>query len=126
MINLDDSPPARRTVLVVDDDDDIRDSVCDLLSEHGYEVQAARDGSEAFDALANMQRLPDAVLLDLMMPVMNGWEVLEVLKADNKLAEIPVIIVTAHTNAHVPEADALVHKPFSAERLLATLGEQCD
>lgn len=110
---------------MVDDDDDIRDAICDLLSQNGYQVAAARDGSEAFDALAQMQHLPDVVLLDLMMPVMNGWEVLEVLKSDNKLAEIPVIIVTAHANAHVPEADALIHKPFSAERLLATLGEQC-
>ncbi|MGQ0508346.1 MAG: response regulator [Myxococcaceae bacterium] len=113
-----------RTVLVVDDDDDVRTSICDLLRDAGYRALEAKDGSEVFDVLGHERTLPDAVVLDLMMPVMNGWEVIEVLKSDHHLSELPVIVVTAHHQANVPEADSLVFKPFEPNTLLAALAEQ--
>ena len=65
------------------------------------------------------------VLLDLMMPVMNGWEMLDVLQEDAKLAEIPVVVVTAHWEARVPQADGFLQKPFDRQQLLDVVKEHC-
>lgn len=113
-----------RFILLVDDDADAREATAKLLEEHGYLVASADNGAEAFAALVRWERLPDIVLLDLMMPVMNGWEALDVFKEDARLAQIPVVVLSAHPSAKVPLADAFLAKPFGGEELLAVLREQ--
>ena len=86
------SDPAR--ILVVDDNEDNRYTLTRRLQREGYEqVDLATNGREALDLIA--QRPFDLVLLDIMMPEMNGYEVLERLKADDRLRHIPVIVISA-------------------------------
>jgi CheY-like chemotaxis protein len=81
-------------VLVVDDDFDLRQIVREILQEEGYEVETAANGREA---LRRLQRSdpPRVVVLDLMMPVMDGWQLLAELQRDATLAKIPVVVITA-------------------------------
>jgi CheY-like chemotaxis protein len=82
------------TVLVVDDDRAIRESIGDLLRAEGHAVFVAENGSIALRLMRSQPR-PDLVVLDLMMPVMSGWEVLEHLETDTDLCDIPVLVVSA-------------------------------
>jgi CheY-like chemotaxis protein len=108
----------RASVLVVDDDDAIRDVIADLLREEGYGVVCAENGLRALEAMQGEYR-PDVVLLDLMMPVMSGWEVLEQLQANHQLSKIPVVVVSA---MNAPGAREHLTKPIDLECLLATVG----
>jgi CheY-like chemotaxis protein len=111
---------AVRRVLVVDDDLGTREALSDLLQDRGYSVISAADGREALNYLRNSSP-PGIVILDLMMPVMDGWEFLEQQSRDPALLAIPVIVVTA-TPPHVSlEAKAVLQKPIQFESLLATL-----
>ena len=112
-------------VLVIDDDADILETVADVLLGAEYRVATARNGSDAFELLGRMEQLPDLILLDLMMPVMDGWETIEVFQEDTRLAEIPVVVLTAHGHARVPEAEAMLKKPFSLDSLLDVVREHC-
>jgi CheY-like chemotaxis protein len=113
-----------RTVLVVEDEPDIRDCLELILNFEGYSVLTAPDGR------AGLKRLAEAppfcvVLLDLMMPVMNGWEFLAAMKADPVRAASPVILVTAYAERSENLAvDAIEKKPIEIERLLARI-ESC-
>jgi CheY-like chemotaxis protein len=109
---------ARPNVLVVDDDQAIREVIAEVLRDEGYEVVCAENGVQALDALRKNRR-PDLVLLDLMMPVMSGWEVLEEIQADDQLARIPVVVVSAMNAPGVREHLA---KPIDLDRLLDTVG----
>jgi two-component system response regulator MprA len=103
------------TVLVVDDDREIRDALTEILREEGFAVREASNGLEALESIAIDQ--PDLVLLDLMMPVMNGWEVLRALKRAGRA--LPVVVLSA-----VPGAQAgndFIPKPVSLDRLLLLL-----
>jgi DNA-binding response OmpR family regulator len=80
-------------VLVVDDEPDIRNLIQHLLSFAGHEVQLASDGAEALMRIG--QERPDAMILDVSMPVMDGFQVLEYMRADPETAEIPVVLVTS-------------------------------
>lgn len=83
------------SVLVVDDDDDIRQTLAELLRLTGYQVQEAPNGQAALEVISK-QGEPCLVLLDLMMPVMNGWTFLEIARgANSDLKQVPVIVVTA-------------------------------
>lgn len=114
-------PAATAVVLVVDDDRDIVDVLSRTLRQRGHAVMAAYDGREAMAAVARQR--PDAILLDLRMPVMDGYEVLEALKSDPDTRDIPVAIMSAH-NFDQARADVLklatvqVSKPFDVEDLL--------
>jgi CheY-like chemotaxis protein len=81
-------------ILVVDDDDAIRETLGGVLASEGYEVALAENGARALEVVREGVR-PDLVLLDLMMPVMSGWEFLEVADSDDKLRSIPILIVSA-------------------------------
>jgi CheY-like chemotaxis protein len=107
-------------VLVVDDDDEIRTLVSELLADEGYGVREAAHGREALSLLEGDEaELPSVILLDLMMPVMDGREVLERLAASERLRAIPVIITTAAPDqAEGRTFAALVRKPFEIEALL--------
>lgn len=113
--------PIRR-VLVADDELDLADLISMQLEMHGYEVQVVFNGQEAFDTA--IRTLPDLVVLDWMMPKMDGLEVLRALKADPTTANIPIVMLTAKaTDSDVWEgwqagADYYLTKPFDFEELL--------
>src|SRR5688500_5140514 len=104
-----------KTVLVIDDHEDVRDSVSLLLEDAGYETVTAANGAVALVAVQRTR--PDCILLDLMMPVMTGWEVVERLQKDPALARIPVIVLTAG-GFDPPGQVKLLRKPFDVSRLL--------
>ena len=109
-------------VLVVDDDTDLREAMCDVLEAAGHTTHASRNGEEA---LALMRREPriDVVLLDLMMPVMDGWTFRESQLADVELAHIPVVVMTAAADlSRSPIAAAqILSKPVTAKTLIAAV-----
>jgi two-component system response regulator CpxR len=109
--------PRRRSVLVVDDDQAIRHVIAEVLSDEGYEVVCAENGLQAMSELRK-QTPPDLVLLDLMMPVMSGWEVLEELQASDTLSRIPVVVVSAMS---APGAIEHLSKPIDLDDLLTTV-----
>ena len=119
--------PAR--ILLVDDDLDVRCSLAELLEEEGYEVVCAGDGEQALRELAS-PAAPNAILLDLTMPVMDGWTFRDRQRRDPRLASIPTIVISA---SHAPDlkalellhADAVLPKPFDLERLVETLDRVC-
>jgi CheY-like chemotaxis protein len=111
-----------RYVMVVDDDDEIREALADVLTDEGYEVVGARDGMQALQFLRQGRR-PSAILLDLWMPVMDGWQLRHELLSDSKLSDIPVIVLTAVRDQRAQGlmvADILT-KPVQLERLLGAL-----
>lgn len=103
-------------VLVVEDEQDIRETLRDILEMEGYRVRCACNGKEALDALAEMPR-PLLILLDLMMPVMSGYELLQALRANDDLASIPVTVVSA-VGDRLAEGTAVLRKPVDLETLL--------
>jgi CheY-like chemotaxis protein len=103
-------------VMIVDDDVDIRRSIADALELEGYEVLQAADGREALQKLRQNTR-PAAIVLDLMMPGMNGWQFRDAQRNDPELADIPVIVASASGRQGTIEADSYVTKPFSLETL---------
>jgi CheY-like chemotaxis protein len=111
----------RPWVLVVDDDDDLRDSFRDVLEDEGYQVLTACNGYEALRTL-HSEPPPAVILLDLMMPVMNGWQFRNAQKLYPRLASIPVVIVTAGLHGDTATHDLAAHrclkKPVSVEDLL--------
>jgi CheY-like chemotaxis protein len=107
-----------RHVLVVDDDADIRDLLVSVLSDERYEVRVAKNGREALDVIENWK--VDAIVLDLMMPVMDGWTFVETLRAKDR--HIPIVILSAATqlDKHSARLGAVdfMPKPFDIEMLL--------
>jgi CheY-like chemotaxis protein len=108
--------PARR-VLVVDDDRDNRELLVELLASEGYLVSSASDGRRAL-AEARAKR-PDVILLDLMMPVMNGWEFRDAQLRDPDLARVPVVVVSAFEDTL--DVEAILKKPYLLEDVLDTV-----
>ena len=108
-------------VLVIDDDADIREALRCLLEAEGHRVTEAADGRMALGSLARGR--VDVIVLDLMMPVMNGWEFREAQRGDPALADIPVIVISAAAQRRPVEAAAFLAKPFDASRLIELVGE---
>lgn len=97
---------SNRTVLVVEDDPDSRAAVCEALRREGYAIVEAGHGREALDyLLQDATAAPSAIVLDLEMPVMTGWELLKLLKSYHRLASIPVVVLSGRE----APAEALVH-----------------
>ena len=117
------TPTERRDVLIVDDDPDIRDAVGECLRYEGYDVHSAADGRDALDRLEYGLR-PAVILLDLMMPVLNGFDVLEALKSRPEWKSIPVVIVSANRGYEAEDLSGAVsipRKPVNVDRLLAAV-----
>jgi CheY-like chemotaxis protein len=103
--------------IVVDDDADIREALTDALESEGYRVARAANGREA---LSLMNSLPACVVvLDLMMPVMSGWQVLDAMRADPALRGVAVVVMTAYPDA--PPDVSVVRKPFSIRDLVTAM-----
>jgi len=117
-------------LLLVDDESDLVQLVCLRLNTAGYEVAVAYDGQEALDRVK--QSRPDLIILDLMLPKMDGYKVCRLLKFDERYQKIPVLIFTARAQAEDIKlamdcgADAYLTKPFEARVLLAKIKELLD
>src|SRR5262249_19965782 len=111
--------PGERRLLLVEDDAELRSSLSDLLTGDGYEVLGASNGSEALDLLKQAP-LPDLILLDLMMPVKDGWQFRIEQKRDPSIASIPVLAISADDTPKAVAIDAEVYikKPFQYATLL--------
>jgi len=105
-----------RRVLIVDDDQHIRDSLREAFEEEAYEVSTASNGQEALD-LVSLGERPDVVILDLVLPVVDGFRVYQALQADPQLARIPVIVSTSNPG-RAPAGVVVIPKPLKLERLL--------
>jgi two-component system response regulator MprA len=115
---------SRRLVLIVDDDADIREILAEILVEVGFEVLTAANGREALALVRDAGLRPSLIVLDLMMPIMDGYGFLEQRSSDPALASIPVAIVTAGhgvDRARIGEGIPIVAKPFEAPHLLDVL-----
>jgi two-component system, chemotaxis family, chemotaxis protein CheY len=117
-------------VLVIDDDMHIREMLAEVLEDEGYAVACAADGQEALSYLHEQPTQPCLILLDLMMPRMNGWEFREAQRQDPALAPIPVITISAHADpfATATPLDVTAHlpKPIDINRLLTTVQQWCE
>lgn len=113
-------------VLIVDDDRDIRETTALLLEEHGHQVISAANGQEALRLMQQGPR-PDFVVLDLMMPVMSGWELRGQMLRHPDLATIPTIVISGDTKAVARRADLRVDgylsKPFELDDLLSQISD---
>jgi two-component system response regulator MprA len=107
---------SKKTVLIVEDDISIRRDLCELLTLEGYEVLLAENGEAALTVLRSVSSLPDLVLLDITMPIMDGWAFRAAQMQDPALAALPVVVMTA--DGHAPEkakkmnAAGFVRKPI--------------
>ena len=108
--------------MVVDDDVDIRSALSICLVSEGYGVEACEDGQVALDRLQG-GLLPDAIVLDLMMPRMNGFDLLQSLRADPRWARIPVVIISANRGYSAEDlgVTSILRKPFELEDLMGAL-----
>jgi len=109
-------------ILLVDDDDELREMIADGLEAAGFVVTRAADGKDALGHLRT-NSLPSLVLLDLLMPGMNGWQLCEVMHADPVLARIPVVALTATASMdpeslHLADVADWIAKPFDLEQVL--------
>jgi CheY-like chemotaxis protein len=120
--------PSNRRVLIVDDYPDLRRSLTILLQEAGYQVTTAAHGQEALELLRT-EPLPHLILLDLVMPVMHGWEFRRRQRQDPGLASIPVVVISGG-EAPPPEsgfidAASYLLKPIDYDVLLTTIARHC-
>jgi signal transduction histidine kinase len=110
-------------VVVIEDDPGIREALGSVLGDEGYRVEAFDNGQVAFNKLSSAARLPDAIILDLRLPGMDGWELRTRQRADPALSDIPVLAISADHSAKAAaiHADVFFHKPFDLEDLMAEL-----
>jgi CheY-like chemotaxis protein len=114
----------KNLILVVDDDEDIRSSVCDVLTIYNYDILLAENGKVALEVLSKTDSLPGLIILDLMMPVMDGKAFLDhiALNHQDSFAKIPIIIFTAKSSYPaedtIPLSVKKIRKPFDLKDLL--------
>jgi DNA-binding response OmpR family regulator len=113
----------KRRLVYIEDEPEMIDLVRLILNRRGFEITGANGGREGLDLVKKM--IPDLVLLDLMMPDMDGWDVYQQMKADETTQNIPVIVVTAKAQSidkvlglHIAKVDDYISKPFSPQELI--------
>lgn len=117
-------------ILVVDDEIHIRTLLKITLEMVGYEVDMAADGQEALEIIG--VQIPDLILLDIKMPILNGWQVCERVKTDEKTKHVPIIMVTAFGHKEARQrsldlgADEFIPKPFETPVILETIKKLLD
>lgn len=112
-------------VLLIEDDEEIRFALRDALLSEGYQVIAARNGKEGLDALESGGDI-SVVLLDLMMPEMNGYEFIGQVRGREDFRKIPLIVVSANAERRrIEGADGVIHKPFDLDRLFESIRNIC-
>lgn len=124
-----------RQVVCIEDELEMIDLIRLILGRKGFEVIGAEGGKQGLETIREIK--PDLVLLDLMMPDMDGWEVYQQIKADSEIRDTPVIVVTAKAQSidkvlglHIAKVDDYISKPFSPQELMESvekvLGEQAE
>lgn len=124
------SPSRGGGILVVEDDNAIRETLRAILMDEGYQVTVAINGREALDWLEASAAPPALCIVDLVMPVLNGWELCAALARSPTLARVPVLLVSANSNIEGSSAPALetlhvMQKPISFDRLLEHVERYC-
>jgi len=109
-------------ILVVEDEEASRETLRELLELEGFEVETAANGKEALDKLQSLE--PCVMLLDLFMPIMDGWQLLDQLRSDGRLANM-TIVVTTSAETDTPTDVPVFHKPLDFDRLLRTVVAAC-
>jgi CheY-like chemotaxis protein len=116
-------------VMVVEDDRDVREAIAEILEDNDYRPIRASNGQEALDRLRAGGIKPCVILLDIMMPVMDGWQFRTQQRQDPQLSSIPVIVLTAHANvveaANGMQAAASLKKPIQLDDLLSLVKRLC-
>jgi CheY-like chemotaxis protein len=108
-----------RHVLIIDDEPDIRDTLAEIVKLEGYSVATARNGLDGLESAR--ARRPSVIVLDLMMPVMNGWEFRDAQLAEPELAHVPVIVMSAAPAGSHFDAATILTKPFPVHDLLKAI-----
>jgi DNA-binding response OmpR family regulator len=115
-----------KQIVYIEDEQEMIDLVRLILSRKGYDVMGANGGREGLDLVR--EKLPDLVLLDLMMPDMDGWDVYQQIRAEEATRNIPVIVITAKAQSidkvlglHIAKVNAYISKPFSPHDLVESV-----
>jgi CheY-like chemotaxis protein len=114
------------SILVVDDDRGAMEALSDILEYEGYHVERAQNGLQALEHLRETRPYPNLIILDLLMPVMDGWEFRTRQKEDPELAKIPVLVVTAIGATAGIDAAGVLRKPIDIDALLRAVARYCD
>lgn len=122
---IEDRPMKKGGILLIEDDDSIREYTEDMLRQEGYQVLAAANGKAALDILEKLDFIPKVILLDLQMPVMDGWQFMERKKANRRLEHIPVVAFSALEDRKISAAktDDVIKKPLNPELMLQVIGK---
>jgi CheY-like chemotaxis protein len=112
-------------ILLVDDDDELRRAMIDLLSSDDHSAVGVSNGVEALAWLRSAERAPRLILLDLMMPVMDGWQFRKEQLADPLLASIPVAVLSSRGNEPLDDAVEVLKKPIRPQLLLDFVARRC-
>ena len=120
------SPTAHCPVLIVEDDADLREMMAQLLQLEGYRARTVSNGREALDYLKRIE-MPDVILLDLMMPVMDGWEFRRRQMDDPAIAKVPVVVLSAVDQSRAQDLAGapFLKKPLDFDRLLQLVRRFC-
>ena len=114
------------SILIIEDEEGIREGLSLSLKLEGYQVFTATNGREGLDILSQIPS-PQLILLDLMMPVMNGWEFIDIIKTDAKLSKIPIVVVSAYSEqGKIIESQGFLKKPVDLNLLYQTAEEWCE
>jgi DNA-binding response OmpR family regulator len=114
------TPPQSPRILVVDDDWDVQDALSETLTDAGYQVTCAGNGEEALRELSQ-KPAPDAILLDLFMPVMNGWDTARAIQRRRDLSKIPLIVITASEPYWGYPPGQVLRKPIDRDKLMGAV-----
>ena len=118
------NPKLAHTVLIVEDEEDLRELMCDALQMRGYHVVTAAEGSDALRKIADIGR-PCVILLDLLMPGMNGWDFFDKVRERPELSSVPVIVHSSASSRAPAGVTRVVQKPLAFEALVSIVAEYC-
>jgi CheY-like chemotaxis protein len=110
-------------VLVLEDDDDIRETIASALANEGFHVYQAKNGPHALELLTRMPH-PALILADLMLPVMSGWDFIKALSENDRLATLPVVVVSAIDHS-APQGFRRVKKALDVDEIVRIVSELC-
>ncbi|HJU28599.1 MAG TPA: response regulator [Candidatus Binataceae bacterium] len=110
-------------ILVVEDDERVLEAITEFLAMVGYSVDAAHNGEEAIDHARASH--PSLILLDLSMPVMDGWEFLRRRSTEPSIANVPIVVISALASGAPEGAEGFLTKPIDVDKLLAVLSRYC-
>ncbi|HEY0462639.1 MAG TPA: response regulator [Polyangiaceae bacterium] len=113
------------TVLIVEDEEDLRELMSDALAMRGYKVVTAQEGTDALRKIDAIGR-PCVILLDLLMPGMNGWDFFEKVRERPELSSVPVIIHSSASSRAPAGVTRVLQKPLAFEALVSVVAEYCD